>query len=291
MRAYRGTLGTAFAAVALILSLPNTPSASEGLYFVTATNWILAASTDTPGVVLTSAPITGLESGESILAVDARSSLADGALYLLGSSSRLYVMDKSNLGKVTAVGGAFSSSLFGAEFGFDFDPAQDVIRVISDAGQNLRIDPNTGQVLAVDPGPIYVDARDEIEPSLVAAAYASDMGSVTPKLFLIDAGLDLLVAEDGTAPGRVIGVGPLGVDATEMLGFDISNSTGLAYAALNVGGRTGLYRIDLESGSASVIGELGSEDLVRAMGLSVGPIPVPIVRVSWGEVKADYRNP
>ena len=40
--------------------------------------------------------------------------------------------------------------LAGSDFGFDFNPTVDRIRLISDADQNLRLNPMTGGVAATD---------------------------------------------------------------------------------------------------------------------------------------------
>jgi hypothetical protein len=63
-------------------------------------------------------------------------------------------------------------------------------------------------------------------------------------------------------------VGPLGVDTTDNVGFDISGSTGVAYASLTVGITTNLYAINLVSGAATSLGSiadagtLGTETIV-----------------------------
>ena len=46
--------------------------------------------------------------------------------------------------------GPFTPALLGANFALDVDPTTDTLRVISDTGQNLRLDPETGMVIAVD---------------------------------------------------------------------------------------------------------------------------------------------
>ncbi|RYZ96166.1 MAG: DUF4394 domain-containing protein, partial [Sphingobacteriaceae bacterium] len=88
-------------------------------------------------------PITGLQSSEVVYGIDARP--ANGQLYILGSSSRIYTVNASS-GVATAVGTApFSTLLSGTEFGFDFNPVVDRIRIVSNTGQNLRIHPETGE--------------------------------------------------------------------------------------------------------------------------------------------------
>ena len=53
-------------------------------------------------------------------------------------------------------------------------------------------------------------------------------------------------------------VGPLGVDTSDQVGFDISQGTGVAYASLTVSGTAGLYTISLANGAATLVGNIGN---------------------------------
>ena len=70
----------------------------------------------------------------------------------------------------------------GTSFGFDFNPAVDRIRIVSNTGQNLRFNPNDGVVNVdgnLNPG----------TPSISAAAYTNNFaGTATTSLFAIDQG-------------------------------------------------------------------------------------------------------
>jgi hypothetical protein len=69
-------------------------------------------------------------------------------------SSRLYLIN-TQTGATTAVGAdPFTPGLQGTAFGFDFNPTAgtaSLIRVVSDAGQNLRLNPDLGTVVDSDP--------------------------------------------------------------------------------------------------------------------------------------------
>src|SRR3954463_12181569 len=58
---------------------------------VTTANALVRFDTATPGTIISSTPITGLQSGESVLGIDFRP--ATGDLYALGSTSRLYIIN------------------------------------------------------------------------------------------------------------------------------------------------------------------------------------------------------
>ena len=75
-------------------------------------------------------------------------------MYALGSTGRLYTVDtataaltlKSTL--VAALGDVTApyAGLLGTEFGVDFNPGNDLVRVVSDTGQNFRVTPDDGVV-------------------------------------------------------------------------------------------------------------------------------------------------
>src|SRR5262252_4778153 len=84
-------------------------------------------------------------------------------------------------------------------------------------------------------------------------------------LYAIDPNADQLVTIGGidSAPspngGVVRVVGPLGVNASNEVGFDISvGAEGSAYASLTVNGKPGFYTIDLKTGAATMVGIIGN---------------------------------
>jgi len=128
-------------------TLSATTAGAATAYGLTVANQIATFDTSVPGAALSAVVITGLQGGEIPLAIDLRP--ATGQLYLLGSTSRLYVLNPLT-GIAVAVGPAFTPALSGTSFGFDFNPVVDRIRVVSDTGQNLRLDPDTGASVTAD---------------------------------------------------------------------------------------------------------------------------------------------
>lgn len=206
--------------------------------------------------------LRGLQPGEVLLGIDVRP--ATGELYGLGSSSRLYTIDIVS-GKATAIGTApFTPALSGTSFGFDFNPTVDRIRVVSDAGQNLRLHPVTGAVAATDTNLVYAatDAGAGTTPAAAAAAYTNNDNdpATGTMLFDIDAARGVLVLQSPPNNGVLSTIGSLGVGmTTTTLGFDVAGSDGTAYAALLLEGekRAGLYTIDLITGAATWVGRIG----------------------------------
>lgn len=254
---------------------------------VTTGNSLLRFDSATPATIQSTTPITGLQPGETILGVDFRP--ADGALFGLGSTSRLYTIDATT-GLAAQVGaGTFSIPLDGTEFGFDFNPAVDRIRVVSDAGQNLRLNPNDGTVAdgdaataGVQPDAALAYAAGDpgvgLPFAVTAEAYTNNNSQPFPAggtttLFGLDTTRDVLVRQGGAngAPspngGLLTTIGSLGVDASAVAGLDIRAGDNAAIAALVVGGTPGLYSIDLGSGQASLVGAIGGGATLRGLAL------------------------
>lgn len=192
---------------------------------------------------LVSIPITGLQAGETVVGMDMRP--LNGRVYALGSSSRLYMVDLATA-KFTQVGsGAFTPLLNGTSFGFDFDPITDRIRVVSNTGQNLRIDPTNVEVIA----------DQNLSPTsatISAAAFNNNFkGANTSTLYVIDHTTNKLYTQAPTT-GVLTEVGELKIDITGANGFDIisTTSTNIGYALLTVGTETQLYNINLMNGEA-----------------------------------------
>jgi len=222
------------------LAIPTQAAA----YAVSSTNNLLILSPNTGDIFFTK-PVTGLQTGENIMGIDMRP--ATGQIFALGSSSRLYTINIST-GAVTQIGtGTLTTALAGTEFGFDFNPTVDRIRVISNTGQNLRLNPNDGAVAAVD------GAINPTTYILSAAAYTNNFaGATTTVLYDIDAQTDRLVKQDPPNNGTIVDVGALSVNIDAANGFDISGVAGIAYGIFTVSGTTRLYSINLTTGVATV---------------------------------------
>ena len=221
------------------IAIPTNPVA----YAVDNANNLQIFNLSSPGTPVNKA-ITGLQAGENILGIDMRP--ATGQLYALGSTSRLYAINMSS-GAATAVSAApFVTLLVGSSFGFDFNPTVDRIRVISNTGQNLRLNPNDGTVAATDlplnPG----------VPAVSAAAYINNFpGATTTTLFDIDPATDKLYMQNPPNNGTLVEVGALGIDISSDNGFDIGGTSNKAYALVTVGGTTKIYTINLTTGAAT----------------------------------------
>ena len=229
---------------------------------------LIQFDTATPNSTSTPLDITGLQAGEGLLGIDIRP--ANGLLYGLGASGRVYTLDPATAAITSTV--VLTAPLNGTSFGVDFNPAADRLRVTSDLGQNLRIN--------VDTGATIVDgALNGGSASLPSAAYTNSLaGTTTTQEYGIDAATDSLYLFSSPNGGTNALVGALGVDFSIASGFDISTN-GLAYASLTVAGVTQLYSINLVTGAATAIGPIGAGNL-NVGGLALVQPPRPVLAYS-----------
>lgn len=238
------------------LAIPTEPVA----YAVDNGNNLLIFNPMNPAPIAKS--ISGIQPGELIVGLDFRP--ANGQLYALGSSNRIYTVNTSS-GAAAAVGsGPFTPALSGSDFGFDFNPTVDRIRVVSNLGQNLRLHPETGAVVFTD------GTLNPGTPSITGAAYTNNFaGATTTTLFDIDSNVDKLFRQDPPNSGGLVEIGSLGVNVEAANGFDIGGASGTAYALLTVGGGTRVYTINLTTGAATA-GAIFPTTPVRAMAVGLG---------------------
>jgi Domain of unknown function (DUF4394) len=157
----------------------------------------------------------------------------------------LYALNTSS-GAATTVGGVFTTLLSGTDFGFDFNPTADRIRVVSNTGQNLRLNPNDGAIAAVD---LPIGGATS---GITAAAYINNFaGATTTSLFTIDHTTDKLYLQNPPNNGTQTEIGPLGIDITNANGFDIGSTSGKAYLVATVAGAAKIYTVNTATGAAT----------------------------------------
>jgi len=251
-------------------------SADAVLLYATAGNDVSTFDSGATGVV-TSVPVTGLQAGESLVGIDTRP--ANQVLYAIGSTSRLYTINPLN-GAATQVGAAGAFTINGTSFAMDFNPLVDLIRLISNTGQNIRINPNgtlAGTDTAITPAGV----------TITGGAYdrnAPGQGQTT--LYAIDSTNGVLTtvgsvngspnSPNGGVVGPTVGSLGLGTGLDPRIGFDISgiNSTS-AFATILTGGTDKLYSINRSTGAATLVGTIGTGTTVYNGVTSAVAVPEP----------------
>ncbi|MGZ8511553.1 MAG: DUF4394 domain-containing protein [Chitinophagaceae bacterium] len=227
----------------------------KGLVFygLTSANEIVKYNAKSPGRALKTVTVTGLEANDELMAIDFRP--ATGQLYGVSRNSRLYIINPETGATGGVIGlDAFSPEVYGTFVGFDFNPTVDRIRLVTDLGQNLRINPETGETTSWD------GSLNPGTPFVVGAAYSNNKaGATSTTLYGIDQNSQKLVKIVPPNNGTVVPVGRLGVVAAGEVGFDISPDN-KALASLKVAGGkdyiNNLYYIDLKTGEANSLGKL-----------------------------------
>ena len=282
---------TAAFALALATSGAAATSAPDApIYGLTTDNRLLTFTADAPDELLANVKIRGLRAGESLIGIDRRP--LDGGLYAVGrvgTSGWLYTIDPSTgqAAFVAVLRQALTGQpvvLDGTEFGFDFNPAADALRIVSDTGQNLRVLPSDRIVAGIQrfTGDTFIDGTLSRSPigaiprpaavGITAAAYTNNDNdpATGTTLYDIDATLDELLIQNPPNDGTLTRVAGLGTPTGPLAGFDIRTtpSGNVAYAAVSRPAGNGttlanLVVVDLATGAVIDLGEIGGPKALR----------------------------
>ncbi|RYG18281.1 MAG: DUF4394 domain-containing protein [Chitinophagaceae bacterium] len=238
------------------IAIPTDPVA----YAVSASNELLIFNHTTATPTFTTKTITGIQAGENIVGLDMRP--LNGQLYALSSASRIYSINASS-GAAALVGtGPLTTLLIGAQFGFDFNPTVDRIRIVSNTGQNFRVNP-ADAALTIDLSIVSTNA------AIGGAAYTNNFaGATTTVLYDIDPITDRLYKQDPPNNGVLVDVGSLGINIESSNGFDIGGTSGMAYGIFTVGTTQRFYTVNLTTGAATAGATLTTS--VRAFAVGLG---------------------
>ncbi|MEQ1933636.1 MAG: DUF4394 domain-containing protein [Fimbriimonadaceae bacterium] len=273
-----------------ILSLTSMVSVASAvdIYGLSTRNQLVRFDSTNPGNLTNAVFINGLAANEALVGIDFR--VANGALYGVGSFGNIYTLN-GNTGAATFVAGLTNSvgggplALLGTEFGVDFNPVADRLRITSDLDQNLRVNVATG-VTIVD-GTLNGAGN----PNIVGSAYTfNDVNTNTgTTLYNIDSVTDMLTIQNPPNSGTQTNVGWLGLDVSALAGFDIQTvgNTNTAYAAFQLanGTTSSLFTINLATGASTAIGTIGfsqSSETLAIRDIAVVPEPATMAVFALG---------
>jgi hypothetical protein len=281
--------------------LAAVPVHARSLYVLTTDGRIALVPESQPGLATAATAVSGLVAGDLLVGVDVRPQNA--RLYGLGFNSaagtvQLYLLTVDGAGaRASPVGAAavFDVPILGAQFGIDFNPTVDRLRVVNDAGQNFRLNPTNGAPVDGNPGLAGVQMDGVINGGTTVlhdTAYVNNHINVTVTTqYTLDSTSNRLFIQNPpnngtqTAPVNVtLGGSPLdfggecGLDIPFDVTVSVANSiaSGKGLAALSVGGISGLYRIDLTSGGATLVGAFG----VTARDIAIAPELAPALALT-----------
>ncbi len=217
--------------------------------------------------------VRGLTGDTRLVGIDFRP--AGGELYGLGNDGGIYTLDLRS-GAAT-FRSKLSVALSGGSFDIDFNPTVDRLRIVSDTGQNLRVNVDTGAA-TTDTNLAYPDAG-AAATGITGVAYTNNDANANTgtTLYGIDTRQDQLVIQAPPNAGGLNATGKLLADAGADVGFDIySRINGgttvdvLAFASLVVDGRSRLYRINLFTGRATAARAFRSQQQVVDIAIPLG---------------------
>jgi hypothetical protein len=279
-------IGDVTAALAFTLQVQQSYAGTLSPAFALSNNTLIPFDTASPSNLSSTIPITGLGT-DSLLGIDFRPQngklygiAADGAggvkVYAISIQTGAATQIGTSASFVDANGVAIAINK-NASFGLDFNPTVDRLRVVTNDGLNFRINPNNGA--AVDGNTTVIGNQPDGNISsgtttVDATAYTNNAPNATVTTqYTLDANSNALFIQNPPNIGTQTSVLPITLggsplDFTAANGFDIpagvnittSNTpaTGKAFSALTVGGRTGLYAIELSTGAATLVGAIGS---------------------------------
>ncbi len=238
--------------VVLLALAAASPAHGAVLFAVDDDNQLHRFSSTAPGSG-TALNITGLQAGETIVGIDFRPQI--NQLYGVGNTAgtgRLYLINAFT-GAATQVGP--TTTLTGTSFGVDFNPVPDRLRVVSDADQNLRINPDNGMVTVDAPLHYAIgDPNQGDNPNVVASAYTNNFaGATTTTLYAIDTGQNAVVMQNPPNDGLLSTVAPLSITAPTLSGFEVLDS-GEAFVTTTGSSTSAVFTINPVTGTMTALG-------------------------------------
>lgn len=234
----------------------NIPNVS---FYALSGNRLDVYMAQAPENVTRSVTISGLASGERIVAIDFRP--LNSNLYGISSAGQLYMINKTS-GAASKVG-TTPVSLTDAVAAFDFNPTVDRIRLISGSGQNFRLHPETGAIAATDGS-----VNGQPGAKIGASAYTNNRtGAMSTTLFNIDLSSGQLFRQVPPNDGTQVIVGSLGTTVSGDGGFDIAPTDDFALALFQERNKPTLMVINLTTGRATPIAKYTSTNNYTAIAI------------------------
>ncbi|MGW6288240.1 DUF4394 domain-containing protein [Streptomyces sp. NPDC055107] len=216
--------------------------------------------------------VSGLRGDTKVVGIDFR--VQDEKLYGVGDKGGVYTLNTANA-RATKVS-QLTVALAGRQFGVDFNPAANRLRIISNTGQNLRhnIDDSAAPLGTTTDGTLTNPTTPPTTATgVTGAAYTNNdlNASTATTLFDIDTMADRVSLQSPANAGALAPTGNLGVNAGPDAGFDIyfspKHGSNRGFATLNTAGTARLYEVDVLTGVARHLGAFSQHRQVTDLAL------------------------
>ncbi|MFB6665678.1 DUF4394 domain-containing protein [Streptomyces parvus] len=237
---------------------------------LTADQRLVEFTVDRPARTTDIGRVSGLRGDTKVVGIDFR--VQDEKLYGVGDKGGVYTLNTARATKVSQL----TVALAGRQFGVDFNPAANRLRVISNTGQNLRhnIDDSAAPLGTTADGTLTNPTMPPTTATgVTGAAYTNnDLNAATATtLFDIDTMADRVSLQSPANAGTLAPTGNLGVNAGPDAGFDIyfspKHGTNRGFATLNTAGTARLYEVDVLTGAARDLGAFSQRRQVTDLAL------------------------
>jgi hypothetical protein len=240
---------------------------------------LITFDSDIPGTVRDVIQITGMTSGQVMLAIDYRPS--NQTLYGFGYNHQanlyqLYTIDL-NTGVATAINATASLNLANStKIGFDFNPVTDKIRLMAKNHINIVLDANTGAILTTDANPQFAsqDINSNATVDIGAIAHTNSYpGAASTDLIAVDlstGSLAQFTANSNAAAtlstisnvtGLLNGNGNNAINGSLDFHYMAASSANLGLVTTNVGGGltdfAQLYEMTAINSGLTLVGSVG----------------------------------
>lgn len=225
---------------------PSPVIQGRAIFGLTCANQLVLFGSGNPGTLARQVAISGMPTGAAMLGIGFA---GNGNLYGVGSDSRVYTIDTLT-GAATAVGGSFTPAASGEHFGLTFTGESELRLSGVESNQNQALSSATGGSNPAD-GELAYGASDTHAGTNPAVAAE---GAYAGTIYGIETNANALVTVS-PATGEMTTVADLPFNVYICSGMDI-DTDGTAYASLSTDTGTELYTVNLQTGSASLLGAI-----------------------------------
>jgi hypothetical protein len=303
-----GTIGSGIMVKDIAVAIDRTaPPLTGRIIYGLSGSSLFSFDSDNTEFIRSFMPITGVTAGQMIAGMDVRP--LNGELFILGydttaGTAQLYTVDTTTA-IATAVGASSMSLNLGAgNIGFDFNPLVDRIRVVGVNDMNYRLNPITGTLAATDSMENYAmgDINFGADPSIGSVAYTNNYnGTGSTTLIGFDESLNTFVTQNPPNDGTLntIGMSGLALNPNDLsvdmdIYFNADSVSDEIFFAANTDSSThdNLYMIDMTTGSATLLGRIGSGIAVKDIALYLPSTLTSINVLDMNSIDlAAYPNP